>query len=182
MTLEIRTEYDIPHLEELQRVLSIAVNPEIAKSTQKRNKTLGMVLLCACVLMLIAIEKLSFFALGLGAAGIFLLDQGRRYFLHNAKKIRKSMSPVFTGNDYIVDELGIRIDNALNSSEYGYGAVERMLETTGNIYVMLNDGQGLILDKSRVSGGSVEDLRSCLQDNSGKQMEYIDLLEKSKKK
>ncbi len=182
MTLEIRTEYDIPHLEELQRVLSIAVNPEIAKSTQKRNKTVGMIMLCVCVLMLIAVEKLSFFALGVGAAGIFLLDQGRRYFLHNAKKIRKSMSPAFTGNDYILDELGIRIDNELNSSEYRYDAVERLLETAGNIYVMLNDGQGLILDKSRVSGGSVEDLRSWLQDNSGKQLEQVELPDKAKKK
>lgn len=175
MTLEIRTEYDIPHLEELQRVLSVVVNPEIAKSTQKRNKTIGMVLLCVCVLMLVALEDLSFFALGVGAAGLFLLDQGRRYYLHNAKKIRKSMSSSFTGNDYILDELGIRIDNALNSFEYRYDAVERLLETEGNIYVMLNDGQGLIMDKKNVTGGSVEQLRTWLQDNSGKQMEWIDL-------
>ena len=175
MTLEIRTEYDIPHLEELQRVLSIAVNPEIAKSTQKRNKTIGMVLLCVCVLMLIAIEKLSFFALGLGAAGIFLLDQGRRYFLHNAKKIRKSMSPAFTGNDYIVDELGIRIDNALNSSEYKYEDCDRLLETEKNVYIILNDGQGLILDKNNLQGGSVEQLRTWLEDNCKKQPERVDL-------
>ena len=99
MTLEIRTEYDIPHLEELQRVLSVAVNPEIARSTQKRNKTLGLLLLAVCVVLMVALEKISFFGLGVGAAGLFLLDQGRRYFLHNAKKIRKSMSPAFTGND-----------------------------------------------------------------------------------
>ena len=135
---------------------------------------------CACVLMLIAIEKLSFFALGVGAAGIFLLDQGSRYFLHNAKKIRKSMSPAFTGNDYIVDELGIRIDNALNSSEYKYEDCDRLLETENNIYVMLTDGQGLIMDKKNVSGGSVEQLRSWLQEKSGKQLEWIDLSLKKK--
>ena len=181
MTLEIRTEYDIPHLEELQRVLSIAVNPEIARSTQKRNKTLGMLLLCGCVVLLIMVEKISFFALGVGAAGIFLLDQGHRYFLHNAKKIRKSMSSAFTGNDYIVAELGIRVDNALNSSEYKYEDCDRLLETEGNIYVMLNDGQGLILDKKNVSGGSVEQLRTWLQDKSGKQLEWMELPAQKKK-
>lgn len=175
MTLEIRTEYDVPHLEELQRVLSIAVNPEIARSTQKRNKTLGLVLLICCVMLMVVVEKISFFGLGLGAAGLFLLDQGRRYYTHNAKKIRKSMSSAFTGNDYILDELGIRIDNALNSSEYRYEDVDRLLETENSVYVMLNDGQGLILDKKNVSGGSVEQLRTCLQENSGKQMEWIDL-------
>lgn len=175
MTLEIRTEYDIPHLEELQRVLSIAVNPEIARSTQKRNKTLGLLLLAGCVVVMVLMEKISFFGLGLGAAGLFLLDQGRRYFLHNAKKIRKTMSPAFTGNDYIVDELGIRIDNALNSSEYKYEDCDRLLETENNVYVMLTDGQGLIMDKKNVSGGSVEQLRSWLQEKSGKQLEWIDL-------
>ena len=46
---------------------------------------------------------------------------------------------------------------------------------------MLNDGQGLILDKKNVSGGSVEQLRTWLQDKSGKQLEWMELPAQKKK-
>lgn len=40
-------------------------------------------------------------------------------------------------------------------------------------YVFLESGRGLILDKSNLMGGSVEELRALLQEKTGKPLEWF---------
>ncbi len=175
MVLEIHTDYDIAHLEELQRVLSIAVNPEVAKTVKKKCMMLGGIMMAVGVVLLMVSEKPLVSTAIMVVLGFFCMERGINYFKHSAKSIRRKMNPAFTGNDYILDELGIRIENVTGVLEYTYEDCERLLETDKNIYIMLKDGQGLILDKNNLQGGSVEQLCTWLEENCKKQLERIDL-------
>lgn len=175
MVLEIHTDYDIAHLEELQRVMSIAVNPEIAKSVKKKCMMLGGIMVAVGLVLLMVSEKPLVSTAVMVVLGLFCMERGVNYFKHSAKSIRRRMNPAFTGNDYILDELGIRIENVTGVLEYAYADCDRLMETDKNIYIMLNDGQGLILDKSKLEGGSVEQLRTWLEENCQKQLEHIEL-------
>ena len=178
MVLEIHTDYDIAHLEELQRVLSVAVNPEVAKKVKKKCIMLGAIMVLSGVVLLMVSEKPLVSTVVMVALGLFCMERGVNYFKHSAKAIRRKMNHAFTGNDYILDELGIRIENVTGVLEYTYEDCERLLETEKNIYIMLKDGQGLILDKNNLQGGSVEQLRSWLEDNCKMQLELVDVKSK----
>ena len=178
MVLEIHTDYDVAHLEELQRVLSKAVNPEIAKKTKRTCFLVGAAMLITGVVLLMISEKPLMSSAVMAVLGIFCMERGVNYFKHSAKSIRRKMNRNFTGNDYILDELGIRIENVTGVLEYTYEDCERLLETNKNIYIMLKDGQGLILDKNNLTGGSVEQLRTWLEENCKKQLEQVDVSKK----
>ena len=47
------------------------------------------------------------------------------------------------------------------------------MEAERSIYVFLESGRGLILDKSNLMGGSVEELRALLQEKTGKPLEWF---------
>ena len=178
MVLEIHTEYDIPHLEELQRVLSAAVNPEAAKKSKKTYFLLGMVMMIAGVVLLMVSETPLVSSAIMAVLGIVCMERGVNFFKYAAKNIRRKMNRDFTGNDYILDELGIRVENVTGVLEFAYADCDRLLETNQNIYIMLNDGQGLILDKTNVVGGTAEELRTWLEENCQKNLEKIDMKSK----
>ena len=175
MTLEIHTDYDVAHLEDLQRVISKAVDATMAQSVKRIDITFGVLMLLAGAVLMLAMKRILAVGVVLAVIGVVFINQGLHYNQHAAKNTRKKMNPAFTGNDYILDELGIRVENALGVMEYKYEDCNRLLETQQNIYMMLNDGQGLILDKNNIEGGSVADLRSCLEQNCGKELEQVDV-------
>ena len=175
MVLEIHTDYDAAHLEELQRVLSQTVNPEIAKSSKRSCYIAGGLAVVAGVGLMVAMHKVMAMAMVIVGLGLFCLERGVNYFKHAGKSVRRRMNPAFTGNDYILDELGIRVENVTGVLEYNYEDCDRLLETEKNVYIILNDGQGLILDKNNLQGGSVEQLHTWLEENCKKQLEFVEL-------
>lgn len=175
MTLEIHTDYDVAHLTELQHVMSTAVNPGVAKSMIRSCYLAGVIAVVAGIALMIMAQKVMVMSLIIIGLGVYCLERGVNYFKHAGKSIRRRMNPGFTGNDYIVDELGIRVENLTGVLEYRYEDCDRLLETRDNIYMMMKDGQGLILDKYNMEGGSPEQLRTWLEDNCQKKLEYFDL-------
>lgn len=178
MTLEIHTDYDAAHLAELQQVLSTAVNPQAAESMKRSCYAAGVVAVVAGIGLMIMAQKVMVMSLIIIGMGLFCLERGWNYFKHAGKSLRRRMDPAFTGNDYILDELGIRVENVSGVLEYSYEDCDRLLETKQNIYMMMKDGQGLILDKQNLEGGSVEQLSAWLEENCQKQSELISLNKK----
>ena len=93
--------------------------------------------------------------------------------MYMSRKIRKKMDPAFTGNDYIVDDMGMQVINALGSTEYEYEDCTRLIETDENIYLIMKDGQGMILDKAKVEGGSAEELLDYLKERCTPELEKM---------
>lgn len=178
MVLELHTDYDLAHLEELQRVMSKAVNSQIARSTKRIYYACGGFVLALVLGITAWTGEFKISGVLLALLGAFCIERGVNYYKHTAEGVRKRMSAAFTGNDYILDELGVRVENAMGVIEYNYSDCTRLLETNGNIYALFNDGQGLILDKGNVKGGSAEDLRRWLEKNCGKKLEWVDLAAK----
>ena len=174
MAFEIRTEYDEAHLEELQRVLDRAMERGIDAMTKKQHYILGGVMLAAGAIIATQGGLQSAFGVLTCAGGLYVVDHGRRHFTYTARKIRKQMPPAFTGNDYTIDEMGIQIINAIGTAEYGYEDCSRLIETEQNLYLIMKDDQGIILDKSNIEGGSAEELRTHLSEHCSVELEKME--------
>ena len=178
MTFEIRTDYDELHLEELQKVLDRALDRGIHQMAKRQHYMLGGAMIAGGL----AIGSLGGLRIAFGVlaccAGVYLIDHGRRYFMYMSRKIRKKLDPAFTGNDYIVDDMGIQVINALSNTEYQYADCTRFIETEDNFYLIMSDNQGMILDKERVEGGSVDQLRDHLKQFCPVELEKMDFFKK----
>ncbi len=178
MTFEIRTDYDELHLEELQKVLDRALDRGIHQMAKRQHYMLGGAVIAGGL----AIGSVGGFRIAFGVLlcclGVYLIDHGRRYFMYMSRKIRKKLDPAFTGNDYIVDDMGIQVINALSNTEYQYADCTRFIETEDNFYLIMSDNQGMILDKERVEGGSVDQLRDHLKQFCPVELEKMDFFKK----
>ncbi len=59
------------------------------------------------------------------------------------------------------------------SSRYPYTDIVRLLETERCLYAILPKGQGLMMDKDNLQGGSAAELKAMLEEKSGKTTEAI---------
>ena len=178
MAFEIRTEYDAAHLEELQWVLDQVLGRGISAMNKKNHYLLGGVMLVAGAIIATQGGLQSVFGVLACGAGIYVIDHGRRYFMYTARKIRKKMPQVFTGNDYTIDEMGLQIINAIGTAEYAYEDCSRLVETGNNLYLIMKDNQGMILDKANIEGGSVDELRTYLIEHCSVELEKMEFPKK----
>lgn len=174
MAFEIRTDYDETHLEELQKVLDRALERGIDSMAKRQHYILAGALVAGGIAIATQGGLRTAFGVLLCGTGAYIFDHGKRYFMYMSRKIRKQMDPAFTGNDYIVDDMGMQVINALGSTEYEYEDCTRLIETRENIYLIMNDGQGIILDKSRVEGGSTEELLAHLKERCTVELEKME--------
>ena len=173
MAFEIRTEYDEIHLEELQKVLDRALERGIDNMAKRQHYILAGALVLGGIAIATQGGLRTAFGLLICGTGAYIFDHGRRYFMYMSRKIRKKMDPAFTGNDYIVDDMGMQVINALGNTEYEYEDCTRLIETDENIYLIMKDGQGMILDKAKVEGGSAEELLDYLKERCTPELEKM---------
>lgn len=173
MALTLHTEYDVAHLEELQRVVSAATNPAMAKATIQKNLVIGVVALLASV-GIITMIGFGVTAIVLAVLGLYLLWRGTFFYKACGRDLRKKMDKEFTGNDYVLEEDVIQVTSPVGSKECSYEDCIRLLETNRNIYMLMEDGQGLILDKFTLEGGTEKELRALLEEKTGKTLEWMD--------
>ena len=166
------TEYDMNCLEELQRVISKAIDPSVAR----RERLVGLVW-SACaftvsVLMLLGNRHPALVALFF-VIGVFFASRVLRVYHSMARKAWMDMDKRAVRTDYTLEKSHLTASNPLGSSQYPYSHCVRLLETDARIYVILKDGQGLVLDKAHLTGGSPEQLRTWLESRCGKKAEQI---------
>ena len=65
------------------------------------------------------------------------------------------------------------VTNAKDGVQYRYDTCLRLFETEGNLYFIMQDGQGLILDKASVKGGTADQMKIWMEEKSGKKAEWM---------
>ena len=166
------TEYDMDCLEELQRVISKAIDPSVAR----RERLVGLVWsVCAFAVSILMFLKnwhpalvALFFVIGL-----FFASRVLRVYRSMARKAWMDMDKNLVRTGYTLEKSHLTASNAAGSSQYPYSHCLRLLETDARIYVILKEGQGIVLDKSHVGGGTPEQLRTWLESKCGKKTERI---------
>lgn len=166
------TEYDMDCLEELQRVISKAIDPSVARKERLVGLVWSVCAFTVSVLMLLGSWHPALVAL-LFVIGVFFAARILRVYRSMARKAWMDMNKNILRTDYAFEKSHLTASNAAGSSQYPYSHCLRLLETDARIYLILRGGQGIVLDKSHVSGGSPDQLRTWLESRCGKQTERI---------
>lgn len=176
MTLRLKThtDYDVTHLEELQRVVSRAVDGAPIRKNRIFNLLWGALSLVVAGIMLV--RGMNAIAVGVCVLlGLFFLARGVFIFWFTAMGVRQTIDKRVQGSDYILEKSAMLVINEAGSHRFAYTDCHRLLETEKAIYFLMKDGQGLILDKRNVKGGSVEELRAWMEQRCGVKLEQVAL-------
>lgn len=172
--MRTHTEYDYEHLLELQRVLARALT--YARTTKRRvaNGVLG---LAALVLagVLIAFQKDIIFIVLLVGVGVYFAAWSLFFYPIAALVTLRNLKPSQTACDYYLERNYMLVTNAYgkDGQQYRYEECLCLLETEGNLYFILKDGRGVVLDKANLKGGSVDQLRAWLEEKSGQKVRWM---------
>lgn len=69
--------------------------------------------------------------------------------------------------DFVFEKEAILVFQGGRSSRYPYTDAQDLLETGRCLYVILKSGQGLMMDKDNVGGGTAGELKAWLEEKSG---------------
>ena len=165
------TDYNVNQMEELQRVMGRTLARK--ETLRRRSFALSWGVLCMGVGLLLAVRKGSvFLALACCVLGALLLARGVFFYQLAAWASCRAMGKQTMGTEYTLEKSEILAVRGKDSTRYPYSACMQLLETEHSIYFMMTDGQGLILDKDNLRGGTVEELRSWLAEKTGKPLTW----------
>lgn len=174
LRMKTHTDYDFRHIEQLQRVVSRTVNPRVVRRTRISNAALGLCLLLMAAVV-VACWK-NYVLMGIfGVLGLFNVARGIFYYQFTAFGVRQGMDRSVTGSDYILEKSGLLVTNVKGGHRYPYADCFKLLETEDNLFFIMESGQGLILDKGNLKGGSVDELRAWMEEKCGQKAEFIPL-------
>jgi len=96
------------------------------------------------------------------------------FFYHvRARQAMKIMKGVHVLVEFVFEKENILVFQGGRSSRYPYTDVIRLLESKRFLYAILNSGQGLMMDKENLQGGTPAELKAALEEASGKTTETI---------
>ena len=167
------TEYDFSNVEELQRVVGSTVTRERTKRTRMFNFLWAAVCLGMTAFLFALQTGHWVFVAIFGVLGLFFLARGIFFYKFVALGVQMTMDKSVTGSDFILEKSYMLAKNNKTSGQYPYDACHRLLETERNLYYILQNGQGLILDKANLKGGSVDELRAWMESKCGKKCEWV---------
>ena len=78
------------------------------------------------------------------------------------------MKPEQRINDFYFEDKHILACQGQEKAKYYYNKCYKLLEAENSFYFIMENGQGLMLDKMHLSGGSVNELRNFLESKTGK--------------
>ncbi len=172
MKLSTWTMYDQDCLEELEWVVSKVIDPSVA-----RKQRLVALVWSVCAFFA---SFLAFFHNGHPALVALFFVIGLLFALRvfniyrtMAKRSWLGLDKSVVRNDYVLDKSHIVASNAKGSARYPYSQCAYLLETDRRCYVIQKEGQGLVLDKSHVSGGTARDMVLFLESHCGKKSEKL---------
>ena len=170
--LKTHTDYDFSHVEELQRVVSRAVTRSATRRSRITSLAMGALMLLLAVLL--AVQGSHWILLGAaGGVALFFLARAAFYYPFVTFGVLQGMDKKVTGSDYLLEKSWMQVTNAKGSNQYPYEKCHRLLETEKNLYFILKSGQGLILDKTNLKGGTPEELRAWMEEKCGKRAEWM---------
>ena len=171
LRMKTHTEFDLEHLEELQRVITSEMNARAVKRSRTFNIAWGSLSLACAGLALWQTHSVVS-AVILVILGTIFLCRGIFYYKLAAMGIRMTMAKSSVSSDYILEKSWLLAMDAQGSHQFPYDQCDRLLETENNLYYIMKDGQGLMLDKLNLKGGSQDDLRAWMEEKCGKKVEW----------
>lgn len=172
--LRTKTEYDFERLKELQWVVGTAIVPEQTK--WQRGIMFGVAVVCA---VLGVVLRFAFHLMGTVVLcfclSAFFLAWGTFFFYLRAVTAARAMqlNKKKVINEFVFDKDSIVAYLNNQSARYLYANCKRLLEAEYALYVILEGGQGLMLDKSNVAGGTADDLRAWLEEKCEATTEWV---------
>lgn len=170
--LKVHTDYDLENMEEMQRV----VGRQFARKQTlgKRTFFFSWGAVCLAVGLYLALGKDSVvLALLCCVTGCLFLATGVFFYQLGAWRTLRAMGGSQEGSDFTLDKTGIQVVRGKAGEHFSYDSCTHLLETRRNLYVVTQSGQGLILDKERVRGGSADQLRQALEERCGLQACWV---------
>ena len=171
LRMKTHTEFDLEHIEELQRVITGEMNAKAVKRSRTFNIAWGSLNLACAGLALWQTSSVIATVL-LVILGCIFLTRGIFYYKLAAMGIRMTMSKTAVGSDYILEKSWVLAMDSKGSHQFPYDQCDRLLETENNLYYIMNDGQGLMLDKKNLKGGNEDDLRAWMEEKCSKKVEW----------
>ncbi len=169
--LKTSTDYDLDQLEELQRVVGKTVARK--QTRRKRASALATGVLCLATGLVLAFRYDSVIqSLICCVVGALLLGWSFFFYPFTAWSAGRAMGKNRQGNEFYFEREEILAVRGKESSRFSYASCARLLETERNFYVLMENGQGLMLDKEHVKGGTPADLRTLLEEKCGKAAEW----------
>ena len=172
--MRTHTDYDLAQLEELQRL----VGKTLAKKQTRRKRTTTLswaVGFFMSGLAFLVWEKGAILTLLFCGWGLWLLFQGIFFYPWSAWRAHKAMGKNGQGNDFFFEKNAILATRGTEGDRYPYTSCTELLETERSFYVFLEGGQGLMLDKSNVKGGTAQELGKLLEERCGKTLTRVDV-------
>lgn len=171
LRMKTYTDYDLAHLEELQRVICRAFRQKESRTSRALNLGGGMIFLIIGVAMILrqAWAATLFFV----CVGLVLVARGVFFYKFLAMSVRQKMDKAVRGSEYILEKSYLLVINSKVSRQYPYTDCSRLFETENNIYYIMKNGQGLLLDKANLKGGSVDELRAWMEEKCQKSIEWM---------
>lgn len=169
--MRVRTGYDYAHLLELQRVVGRAITKQAVLRTRLVNLVWGCVGLLASVTVAARIHWLL--ALVFGLLSVFVIVRSVCFYQLAALSVRLTMDKNSVSTEYQLEKNYLLAVTAKGSGRYEYTDGFCLLETEKNLYFIMQDGQGLVLDKENIQGGTPEELRIWMEERSGKKAQWM---------
>lgn len=172
--IRTHTDYDYDHLLELQRVLGRSLTRSRIRRQRAGNIALGAVSWAMSVVLAV-LQKEWIFILLLAGMGGYLLVWGLFFFQFSAIATLRALKPSQTASDCYLERGFLLMTDASgkDGTQYRYEDCLRLFETEENFHFILKDGQGVILDKTNVKGGTVDQMRAWLEDKTGQKAEWM---------
>ena len=170
--MRTRTEYNFERMMELQQVVAKVLTPKTTAS-KKASYILWSMLGLGVGAYLIAKGGNAYISSACILMGLILMI--RFYFFYHlmawrATRMMKKSDQVHEfqfENDHILAWQGQK------SAKYPYGQCAKLLETAKSFYFLMDNGQGLMMDKAGLHGGSVDELRALLEQKCEQSAEFV---------
>lgn len=166
--LKTHTEYDIDQLVQLQRVVGETLNPKAVRSQRISGVLGGLGFAGAGVLL--AWKGQGVFALVFCLLGLLFILPSLGYYHVAAWRAYRGQKGE-RGYDYIFEKKVIHASRGKEFAAYPYTDCRELLETENAFYLLLG-GQGLVLDKRNIRGGTVDELRDLLTERCGMEIKW----------
>lgn len=170
--MRTRTPYDYPHLEELQRVGAKSFAKKMSIGLRIFFLLTGALDLGAGLYAAVHFDS-AFTALFLCIVGALLLTWGIFFFPIRAWMVQKTLNDPELYNAFLFspDELVVYVKD--REAHLPYSECSMLLEAELSLYMILPNKQGMMMDKANLTGGSVEQLRTFLEEKCGQTIRWV---------
>ena len=173
MEFRFETDYDRKGLTTLCRALRLSVR----KKHSRRTHIFGWcVVVLGCLMIALSLKNQEPWSISntvTAAAVLVLLAALCREDQLNARVSRRNLLP---GTEHAVSVFGpegYKTTTAAAVSEFHYDAVQCICETPDYFVFFLGGRHGQLFDKSRLTGGTIEEFRTFITEKTGKPIANI---------